>query len=296
STTTPLRLALARMTSTASGRMSVATTVAPAFAARTAARPSPAPISRTRSPGRTARLRQKRSEPALGGCTASGTRKTQPRQVKRWTPASLLAKDATEVEPERFLELSARARGGLRVLELVDVELEGNPLALHTVELGRQAAALVRFGEDQLRTLEGAVVRRELLHGLDQDPLDLLGLGRRHGRERRGQADVAHQGTRYCVMSTSVESLKYRFQPSGYTHASVALPLMYGQYRRAGFSLSASCVVRAMGGPRRIRTCSLVCPTDACFKNRNVLTSVELAASGWACKYCEIRTSRWLSQ
>ena len=70
----------------------------------------------------------------------------------------------------------ARARGGLRVLELVDVELERNPLALHAVELGRQAAALVRLGEDQLRPLEGAVVLRELLHGLDEDPLALLGL------------------------------------------------------------------------------------------------------------------------
>src|SRR5262245_59686349 len=276
--------------------MSVATTVAPAFAARTAAKPSPAPISRTCSPGRTTRLRQKKSEPALGGWTASGTRKTHPRQVKRWTPASLLAKDAPEIEPERFLELGARARGGLRVLELVDVELERNTLALHAVELGGQAAALVRFSEDQLRTLEGAVVCRELLHGLDEDPLDLLGLGRRHGRERRGQADVGHQGTRYCVISTSVESLKYRFQPSGYTQASVALPLMYGQYRRAIFSISASSVVRARGSPRRIRTCSLVCPTDACFRKRNVLTSGELAASGCRCRYCEIFWSSWFSQ
>src|SRR2546427_432586 len=186
----------------------VATTRAPAFAASTAARPRPAPISSTRWPGRTVRFWQKNNEPALGGCTASGTRNTHPRQVKRWTPGSLLAKDAPEVEPERFFELSARARGGLRVLELIDVELERNALALHAVELGGQAAPLVRFREDQLRPLEGAIVLRELLHGLDDHPLDLLGLGRRNGRERGGQTHFGHQGTRYCVMSTSVESLK----------------------------------------------------------------------------------------
>src|SRR4029450_977178 len=108
-------------------RMSVATTVAPAFAASTAARPSPPPISRTRSPARTARLRQKKSEPALGGWTASGTRNTHPRHVKRWTPVSLLAKDAPEVEPERFFELGARPRRRLGVLGRTSAGQGGTP-------------------------------------------------------------------------------------------------------------------------------------------------------------------------
>src|SRR5438128_2614433 len=180
------------MNPAASGWMSAATTSAPAFAASTAARPSPPPISSIRSPERTWRCRHKKSDPVFGGWTASGTRNRQPRQANRRTPPSLLSKDAPEVEPERFFELGARARRGLRVFELVDVELERNPFALHAVELRREAASLIRFREDDLRLLEGAVLR-ELLDGLDDDPLDLLGLRRGNRRERGGQAHVCHR-------------------------------------------------------------------------------------------------------
>src|SRR5436309_1638298 len=79
--------------------------------------------SRMRSPGLTTRFRQKKSEPALGAWTWSGTRKRHPRQANVRTPASLLSKDPAEVEPERFLELGPRAGRGLRILELLDVEL-----------------------------------------------------------------------------------------------------------------------------------------------------------------------------
>src|SRR5215831_19137903 len=200
------------MISTASGRMSVAMTRAPSLAASTAATPSPPPISSTRSPGRTARWRQKNSEPALGAWTWSGTRKRQPRQENRRVPVSLCAKDAPEVESKRFLELGPGAGRGLRVLEHVDVDLERGPgggrsfpglehrdghlergpLALDAVELGGEPAALVRLGEDELRALERAVVLRELLHGLDDDALDLLGFRRRNRRERRRQLDLGH--------------------------------------------------------------------------------------------------------
>src|SRR5215510_1278565 len=180
------------MVSTAWGRMSVAITRAPSLAASTAATPSPPPISSTRSPGRTARWRQKKSEPALGDWTWSGTRKRQPRQEKRSVPASLLAKDASEVEAERLLELGPGAGRGLGVLEHVDVDLERHALALDAVELGREPTALVRFGEDELRALERAVVLRELLHRLDDDALDLLGFRRGNRRERRRQLDLCH--------------------------------------------------------------------------------------------------------
>src|SRR5438093_1054935 len=129
-----------RITSTASGRMSVAVTRAPSFAASTAATPSPPPISSTRSPGRTARWRQRKSEPALGAWTRSGTRNRQPRQENRRVPASLLAKDAPEVESERFLQLRPGSGGCLRVFELIDVDLERDPLALDAVEPGLEPA------------------------------------------------------------------------------------------------------------------------------------------------------------
>src|SRR5206468_2823986 len=124
---------------------------ATAAAASTAATPSPPPISSTRSPGRTARWRQRKSEPALGAWTRSGTRNRQPRQENRRVPASLLAKDAPEVESERFLQLRPGSGGCLRVFELIDVDLERDPLALDAVELGGEPAPLVRLGEDQLR-------------------------------------------------------------------------------------------------------------------------------------------------
>src|SRR5262245_35054490 len=180
------------MVSTASGRMSVAITRALSLAASTAANPSPPPISSTRSPGRTARWRQKKSEPALGAWTCSGTRKRQPRQEKTRVPASLLAKDAPEVEAERFLELGPGSGRGLGVLEHVDVDLQRDALALDAVELGGEPATLVRLGEDELRALERAVVLRELLHRLDDDALDLLGFGRGNRRERRRQLHLCH--------------------------------------------------------------------------------------------------------
>src|SRR5437773_3591440 len=106
--------------------MSVATTRAPARAASTAASPKPAPISSTRSPGDTERFLEKNSDPALGGWAVSPTRNTQPRQLKSSSPASspLPAKDLPEIEAQRLLELGARARLGLGVLELFDVDLE----------------------------------------------------------------------------------------------------------------------------------------------------------------------------
>src|SRR2546425_10402340 len=139
----PFRRAFPRIRSTAPGTMSVATTAAPALAMRTAARASLPPISRSRSPGRTARCLQKKSAPALGGWTPPATRNSEPRQAKRSSPSSLLAKDLAEVEAEGFLELSARPGRGLRVLELLEVELERNALPLHAVELRRQPAPLV---------------------------------------------------------------------------------------------------------------------------------------------------------
>ena len=51
------------------------------LAASTAARPRTAPSSSTRSSGRTLRWRQKKREPAFGGCTPSGTRKSASRQA-----------------------------------------------------------------------------------------------------------------------------------------------------------------------------------------------------------------------
>src|SRR5262249_25013748 len=167
-------------------------------AARPAASTGPPPISSIRSPGLTTRWRQKKSEPALGGWTWSGTRKRQPRQENSSVPASLLSKDAPEVEPERFLELGPGSRRGLRVFELIDVDLQRDALALDAVELGGEPAALVGLGEHQLRAPERSVVLRELLHGLDDDPLDLLGFRRRNLRERRGQIDFRHLSRLYA--------------------------------------------------------------------------------------------------
>src|SRR5436190_17709176 len=121
--------------------MSVATTRAPPLARRTAARPSPLPISSTRSPGRAARCRQKNNEPAFGGWTPSATRNTAPRQAKRSSPASLPAKNLPEVEAEGFLELGARAGGGLRVLELLEVERSEE----HTSELQSHSDLVCRL-------------------------------------------------------------------------------------------------------------------------------------------------------
>src|SRR5712692_904474 len=138
--------------------MSVATTRAPALAMRTAARPAP-------------------------------------RQTKRRMPSSLFAKDPPEVEAQRLLQLGTRPGRGLRVLERVEVELEGHALLLHAVELRGEPAALVGLGEDELRPREGAVVPRELLDRLDEDPLDVLGLPRGDRGERRGQANLRHRST-----------------------------------------------------------------------------------------------------
>src|SRR5437867_5366849 len=106
--------------------MSVATTRAPALAARTAASPSPLPISSTRSPERTARCRQKNNDPALVGWTRPATRNTEPRQGKRSSPARLPSKNLPEVGPKGFLELSQRAGTRLRVFDLLEVVL-GRP-------------------------------------------------------------------------------------------------------------------------------------------------------------------------
>src|SRR5262245_61766495 len=180
------------MISTASGSTSVAVTRAPSFAASTAARPSPPPISSNRSPGRTRRWRQKKSEPALGAWTWSGTRNRQPRQENRRVPASLLSKHPPEVESEGFLELGPGSRRGLGVLERVDVDLQRDSFALDTVELGGEPAPLVRFGEDELRALERTVVLGDLLDRLDDHALDRLGFRRGHRRERRRQLDLGH--------------------------------------------------------------------------------------------------------
>src|SRR5213078_5101260 len=110
-------------------------------------------------------------------------------------PSSALAKDFAEVEAEGFLELGTRAGRGLRVLELLEVELERDALLLHAVELRRQPAPLVGLGEDELRALERAIVVPELLHRLDDDALDLLGLHRRDRAERRRQANFRHRST-----------------------------------------------------------------------------------------------------
>src|SRR5262245_2771520 len=136
--------------------------------------------------------REKKSEPALGAWTWSGTRNRQPRQENRRVPASLLSKHAPEVEPEGFLELSPGSRRGLGVLERVDIDLQRDSLALDAVELGGEPAPLVRFGEDELRALERPVVLSDLLDRVDDDPLDLLGFRRRHRRERRRQVNLRH--------------------------------------------------------------------------------------------------------
>src|SRR5437870_10608502 len=96
----PFRRAFPRIRSTAPPRRSSDLTTAPALAVRTAASPSPPPISSTRSPGRTARCLQKKSDPALGGWTPPATRNSEPRQAKRSSPSSLLAKDLAEEEAE----------------------------------------------------------------------------------------------------------------------------------------------------------------------------------------------------
>src|SRR5215471_12065113 len=100
------------------------------------------------SPGTTVTLRQKKSEPAFGGCTRSGTRKTQSRQVKSSRPSSpaLLPKDLPEVQAQRLLELGAGAGRRLGVLQLVDVELEGHTFPLDAVELRGEPASLVGLG------------------------------------------------------------------------------------------------------------------------------------------------------
>src|SRR2546428_12777663 len=115
--------------------MSVATTRAPALAARTAASPSPLPISSTRSPERTARCRQKNNDPAFGGWTPPATRNTEPRQLKRSSPASLPSKDLPEAEAKGFLELSARAGTRLRVISPTEFERERAAFLLHPVGL-----------------------------------------------------------------------------------------------------------------------------------------------------------------
>src|SRR5438046_9604355 len=99
--------------------MSVATTRAPPLARRTAARPSPLPISSTRSPGRAARCRQKNNEPAFGGWNPSATRNTAPRQAKRSSHASLPDKNLPDVEAEDLLELGASAGDGVRLIKML---------------------------------------------------------------------------------------------------------------------------------------------------------------------------------
>src|SRR5438309_12053016 len=103
-----------------------------------------------------------------------------------------LALDAAEVEAQRLLELGARARRRLGVLEMVELELERHAFLLDAVELGGQATALVRFGEDDLRPGEAAVVTGELLDGVDERALDLHLLTGRNGGEGRGEVDVRH--------------------------------------------------------------------------------------------------------
>src|SRR6266545_1421527 len=190
---TPLSAAFSRAQATAAGTMSVAMTRQPARAASTAASPIPVPISSTRSPGRKVRWRQKSSEPALGG----------------WTPSATLKRQPPEVQPQRFLELGAGTRRRLRVLELLELELQRHALLLEAVQLGREAAALVGFGEDDLRAREALVVLGDLLDGLGEEALDRLLIGGRHRRERGGQADLGHD----------ISRLTWRRKSSGCRHA-----------------------------------------------------------------------------
>src|SRR5688572_21306351 len=191
---TELSAAFARITCTASSTTSVATTVAPAFAASTAASPKPAPISSTRSPALTGRWRQKKREPAFGGCTPSGTRNRQSRYAKSRTPSSTLpALHLPEIEAKGLLQRGARARRRLGVLQRVDVDRQGHALLLDAVQLRGEAAALVGLREDQLGLLEGAVVARDLLHGLHDHALELLRLVGGYSGEGGGEATFRHR-------------------------------------------------------------------------------------------------------
>src|SRR5216117_775341 len=96
-------------------------------------------------------------------------------------------------------------------LEQFEVELEWNAFLLHPVELRRQSAPLVGFGEDELRPLERAVLLGDLPDGLDDDTLDLLGLRRRHRGERRGQINFRHRSTPSgCPHASSPRSREWR--------------------------------------------------------------------------------------
>src|SRR5207249_5353946 len=96
-------------------------------------------------------------------------------------------------------------------LPIFEVELEWNAFLLHPVELRRQSAPLVGFGEDELRPLERAVLLGDLPDGLDDDTLDLLGLRRRHRGERRGQINFRHRSTPSgCPHASSPRSREWR--------------------------------------------------------------------------------------
>src|SRR5438876_788338 len=115
----------------------------------------------------------KTSRPPRSRCAGapSMTRTTQPRQAKSRSGSSLmlLAEDAAEIEPDGFLELSAGARRGLRVFELVDVDGKRHALPLDAVELRGEAAPFVRLREHELGAIEAAVFTRELLHDLGDE-------------------------------------------------------------------------------------------------------------------------------
>src|SRR5215831_566595 len=105
---------------------------------------------------------------------------------------SRLAHHAAKVRPERLSELRPRSRDCLGILELVDVDRQGNALLLDPIELRGEAAALVGFREHDLRPREAPVVLRDALDHLGEQALDRLLLRPGHGRERCGQRDVGH--------------------------------------------------------------------------------------------------------
>src|SRR5438132_1660461 len=178
-------MAFARISSTAWGTMSVATTRAPALAARTAASPSPLPISSTRSPERTARCRQKNNDPAFGSWTPPATRNTEPRQVKRSSPASLPSKNLPEVEAKGFLDLSAPVgtveNAAVRLISAIGPHLQDVRVRLRRVRANGEADRLAHF------VLAGA-----RCPGTCQVALRSVGVA--HGEVRREVAEVRGLG------------------------------------------------------------------------------------------------------
>src|SRR5262249_33736237 len=145
------------------------------------ARPAPRPArARPRSParalpgGRSGGGRRGANRPWATARRRGPGRRSRDRNRRASPSRRSLALHFPEVEANGLLQLGARAGRGLGVLQDVEVEGQWHTLLLHAVELGREAAALVGLREDELGPLEGAVVARELLNGLDQHPLDRL--------------------------------------------------------------------------------------------------------------------------